>query len=517
MAVLVSTCLACSGDDDGSASETSSTSAPATTAASSTDEVVVSDPEATFVEGDCWWSLDGIESQATVTCGTVEVPADWSDPDAEATITLPLARVSDPAADPDASPVVVLHGGPGGDALSAAPIGTADGEIVKGRDVVFYDQRGSGRSTPSLNCPEREEAVVAALTDDAPFAEELAANAAAAEACRDRLVGEGIDLDLYDTPASINDLEAIRVALGADTVDLRGGSYGTRLGLAYARAHPERVRSLTLDSVYPVEVGGLERAQGSVQAALDRLFAACEDDAACAAAYPDLATILDDAVAALDAEPGEVTATVTVAGEEREEDFRLVGADFRSGMFAAMYQNDLIPALPGVVADMAAGTRDILAVYIDTAIPLLTGLSEGAYFSIDCADGGRLLDGATAEDVAGDGTDSMYTLVLAQTYCDVWDVEPVAESFNEPALPDVPTLVFGGTLDPVTPHADSEAQAAAMPDARFVSVPRGGHGVAGFDECTAGIALAFLDDPTSTPSSCTADIEPLPFGVPQEG
>ena len=81
------------------------------------------------------------------------------------------------------------------------------------------------------------------------------------------------------------------------------------------------------------------------------------------------------------------------------------------------------------------------------------------------------------------------------------------------ALPDVPTLVFGGTLDPVTPHSGSEGQAAAMPNAQFVSVPRGGHGVAGFDACTSGIVLAFLDDPGSPTSDCAGTIAPLAFGT----
>src|SRR5690606_19112536 len=127
------------------------------------------------------------------------------------------------------------------------------------RDVILWDQRGAGRAVPSLNCPEKEEAVMAALTTTDPVEVELQRNVDATQACRDRLVGEGIDLNDYNTHASVNDMEALRVAMGIDTWNVQGGSYGTRIGLAYARQHPDPIRALVLDSVYPPQVGDRQR------------------------------------------------------------------------------------------------------------------------------------------------------------------------------------------------------------------------------------------------------------------
>ncbi len=67
---------------------------------------------------------------------------------------------------------------------------------------------------------------------------------------------------------------------------------------------------------------------------------------------------------------------------------------------------------------------------------------------------------------------------------------------------DVPTLVFGGTLDPITPYDDSVAQAEAMPNAQMVTVPNAGHGVGGFDDCTREARTGFFADPAADLPDC---------------
>ncbi len=489
-----------SGDDEPADTDPSTTS--------TTDPAFVEDP--TFVETDCWWDLPDRPAEVTVTCGTVDVPADRSDAGSDL-ITLPIVRVHHEQSDPEAPPVLLLHGGPGGDLLSSAPTAALTSPGLSDRDVLLWDQRGSGRSEPSLNCPEKEVAAVDALGAADPFAEELEADLAAAQTCRDRLVASGIDLDDYDTPTSVADMESIRQALGLEQWNLMGASYGTRIGLAYAREHPDRVRALVIDSVYPTQVGGADRARNAPQQAFERLFEACAEDTACNEAHPDLADTFARAVAALDARPEVLTATVEVAGETGERTFVLTGADLRSGMFAAMYDTSLIPLIPGILTAIADGDRSILASFVSMAMPRIVGLSEGAFFAIDCADSGRQLDGATSEELAGDGEQSLYSFISSQLHCETWDVEFVPTSFEEPALPDVPTLVFAGTLDPVTPYQDSVDQADAMPNARFVGVPRAGHGARNFDDCTTSAWVGFLNDPEAPLPECVESIAPVPF------
>lgn len=495
----------CTSGDDAASGSTTTAAEPLTT-------LVEEDP--TFVEGDCWWPLaPETPAEVTITCGTVEVPEDRSVSGGR-TVALPVARIHHSGGDAAAPPLLMLHGGPGGSLLDSAPVNAVKSESLKSRDTILWDQRGSGRSVPTLNCPEKEVVTVDALGAADPFEQELATNVAAIEQCRGRLEAEGIDLDQYNTLASVADIESIRRAFGAELLNLNGTSYGTRIGLAYTRAHPERVRALVIDSVYPPGVGGADRFRSAPQEAFDRLFEACAADAACNAAYPDFGTTFDAAVDALNERPETFTRSVEVGGETTERTFTLTGADLRSGMFAGLYETDLIPLIPGLVSGVANGDRAFLPTFIDMAMPRIVGLSEGAFYSVDCADSGRLLDGATPAELGGDGADSLYTLVSSQIACDPWGVEFLPESFNETVVVDTPTLVFGATLDPITPYADSVAQAEAMPNARFVSVPRGGHGVQRFDECTQQAYIGFLDDPTAPLPECTESIPPLPFSTP---
>lgn len=499
----------CSSSDGGGddASQLPSPTSKRTTSTTTTGPPVAEDP--TFVPTDCWWPVPtaDVPAGSSVTCGTVEVPSDRQDPNAEP-IQLAVARFHREGSPPDAVPTVWLHGGPGGDALVAPPDSFLRMDSLDQRDTITFDQRGSGRSTPSLNCPEKEEAVLDALGAADSWAKEFAANRKAVQACYERLVADGVDPNDYDTPASVADLESIRRAFGLDQWNIWGASYGTRLGLAYAREHPDRVRSLLIDSVYPPHVGGVDRSQALPGGAIDRLAEACSAQASCEEAYGDLRDRLDAAVEAFDEKPEVVEGDVEVDGKTQHRTFTLTGSDVVAGMFAALYDSTLIPSLPGVIDGLASGDRSIIPAFVSTGVPRLIDLSEGAFYSTECADTGRLLDPVASQKALEDpGRYSLVALGTAEAFCADWPVDQVPASFNEPVTVDVPTLVYGGTLDPITPFAESKAQAERMPDARFVRVPNAGHGVAKFDDCTQQVRREFWADPSSKLPACAASIE----------
>jgi pimeloyl-ACP methyl ester carboxylesterase len=136
------------------------------------------------------------------------------------------------------------------------------------RDIVFIDQRGTGRSG-KLDCkskPEHER------MSEAQMEAELRACIHATKA----------PFSAYTTDAAARDIELVRRALGYGAVNVWGGSYGTRLGQAYARLYPASVRSLVLDGVAaPDQVIPAGARDG--QAALDKMFALCAKDAGCKA------------------------------------------------------------------------------------------------------------------------------------------------------------------------------------------------------------------------------------------
>src|SRR5690606_3009767 len=95
-------------------------------------------------------------------------------------------------------------------------------------------------------------------------------------------------LRFFTTAIAMQDLDAVRDALGAERIDLVGMSYGTRAALEYQRQFPARVRRSVLDGVAPPDMALPASFSTDAQAALDAWFAACRGDAACAARHPRL-------------------------------------------------------------------------------------------------------------------------------------------------------------------------------------------------------------------------------------
>ena len=141
-------------------------------------------------------------------------------------------------------PVFMLAGGPGQAATDSYPqVAAAFREVLKKRNVILVDQRGTGHSNP-LACKDRgRDAVVA---DDerrrrAPLRRRVAAT----------LLSKHADLRFYTTTDAIRDLDDVRKAIGAAQVNLVGISYGTRVAQQYAMRYPHSTRTIVLDSVAP--------------------------------------------------------------------------------------------------------------------------------------------------------------------------------------------------------------------------------------------------------------------------
>ena len=207
------------------------------------------EPVATFEEGDCPFD---VPEDAPVECGFVVVPEDHNNPEGP-TIKLAVAVVKDESDNHQPDPVMLLAGGPGEKTVHNAPaLAPVLAPIHPNRDLIVFDQRGAGLSEPALECPEFVQAVFDLLDEPDPEVA-LQAQFDALMACRDRLVSEGHNLSAYNTIQNAADVNAIRIALGYDQVNLYGGSYGSLLAQATMRDHPERIRSVAINSVLPLE------------------------------------------------------------------------------------------------------------------------------------------------------------------------------------------------------------------------------------------------------------------------
>ena len=446
------------------------------------------------------------------------MPEDWATDSGE--ITLSVAVFPSTAATPAPDPVVFLDGGPGSNALAAAIFRGADlvEPLRANRDLIMFDQRGAGLSDPALDCPEITE--LTRELEDTPNLDSDEAEGRfgdALSACSTRLADEGIDLDAYTTVNNAHDTEAIRVALGYDSWNLLGISYGTRLGLEVMRQHPDAVRAAVLDSVFPPQVDSVVENPATFLASFDAVVAACAAEPECAAAG-DLRQRLVDTVQTYEADPVPVEIRNLLTGETDEV---FVDGDTIVGIVTqALYSPEAFGDLPELAAELEGGATDAVSSFLTLNRTNEEVFTDGMFYAVVCNDEIPFADPTeVAESLPDDpfGLNDRFDLGSntgrsAFTTCEAFDPvgpgddgQPAPEA-NEAVTSDIPTLVMAGRFDPVTPVAWSELAAETLPNSYFVVDESNSHGISP-GTCGMSIVNAFLDDPDVEPdaSPCTDD------------
>ncbi|MEM1335777.1 MAG: alpha/beta fold hydrolase, partial [Actinomycetota bacterium] len=222
-------------------------------------------------------------------CATVAAPID---PDQPELGTIDIAVNVIRSADPDQRRgyLLVNPGGPGGSGrefAQAFPF-IAPAELLDAFDIVGFDPRGVAGSEPTLGCGGRD--VVRTQTAQVDGAVDTDAEVEALEelvaACAEVT---GPAAPYLGTEFVAHDMEAVRLALGAEQISFYGASYGTSIGVFYASLYPDSVRAMVvdgsdnpLDDVSTQELridAGLEQVRG-FEELLGRALESC-DDASC--------------------------------------------------------------------------------------------------------------------------------------------------------------------------------------------------------------------------------------------
>ncbi|WP_174813297.1 alpha/beta hydrolase [Mycobacterium botniense] len=237
--------------------------------------------------GSCSQFLAGTTDIPTAQCATVVVPVNYDDP-AGAQARLALIRI--PATGRRIGSLLVNPGGPGVSAVDSVASMAADlagTEITRHFDLVGFDPRGVGHSTPALRCRTdaefdayRREPMVDYSPAGVAHIEQLYQQLA--QHCAERM-GRGF-LENVGTAAVVRDMDVIRQALGDEQINYLGFSYGTELGTAYLERFPGHVRAMVLDgaidpSVDPVQEN-IEQMAG-FQTAFNDYAAACARSPGC--------------------------------------------------------------------------------------------------------------------------------------------------------------------------------------------------------------------------------------------
>lgn len=432
-------------------------------------------------------------------CTTLRVPEDRSVRGGR-TIALNIAWL--PATDDGdvaTDPVFFLAGGPGQSAVDTYPaLDPVFAEVRKHRHVVLVDQRGTGKSN------------LLACKDDA---QDRVANASAADAvgaterCRDTL-GKRADLRRYTTTEAVADLEAVRRAIGAASIDLVGVSYGTRVAQQYAMRHPRSTRAIVLDSVVPNTLTLGNIFARNLDDALALQFARCRQAPACRAKVGDPRRELDTLLATLRSAPPLVRYRDATTGQSREE--RLLPEHVMGlvRMYAYLPQAASLP--PVLVHDANRGHyEELMALAQMLTGELEDAMAMGMQLSVICSEDG---DGIVArpEDAATVLGNALTDVMAAQ--CKAWPRGTVPADFHAPLSTPVPALVLSGEFDPVTPPRYGDAVAKTLPNGRHLVLRGQGHNVIGAG-CMPKLFARFIEtaDAKALDAKCLAR---LPYTPP---
>jgi pimeloyl-ACP methyl ester carboxylesterase len=420
---------------------------------------------------------------ASARCGTLTVPENRAVPGGR-TISLRVVVRRGPGSPHRADPVFYLAGGPGDSATDAAS--RFPFQIYWERDLVLVDQRGTGGSH-QLACPE--------LTD-APAVEAIGRLLA----CLGRLRADPAQ---YGTVAAMQDVEAVRAALGYRRINLLGISYGTVAAQIYLRLFPGRVRSVVLDSGMILGTS-LSQTPQWVQRALDLVAARCKADRVCARRFPDWYTGLPALLERLRSHPVEVT----VRGSPLTIDALLAEWTIyvltRSSSGAAGVPLLVSRAIAGDYAMLARTASDLEAAFRSEP-PLVMSLA------ITCNEPWAQRDpdalaaaarGTYVEDLFADGGSTTAICGALPGW-----TEPPERWL--PVRSSVPVLALAGEADPVLPPSAMTGLRQAMPTSRLVVVPGQGHVVVALP-CIPDLVERFLETraPRSLDARCVRTITP---------
>ncbi|HEX4981450.1 MAG TPA: alpha/beta hydrolase [Ilumatobacteraceae bacterium] len=465
--------------------DATATSDPSASSGSTPDQ---SDPGAI-----AWEEFDeGVDT------ATLDVPVDYADPDGPV-FELFLARHRAAKPEERIGSLLVNPGGPGfggSEFAIFAELVPYDEELLDHFDIVGWDPRGTGQSEPFVDCIDDYDRFFAEPDITPDTAQERAEAVDLAEEFADDCVANNADIiEHIGTNNSARDMDAIRRALGEETISFFGFSYGSELGATWATLFPDTVRAAVFDGASDPNADTTESSIQQLrgfESTLSTFLAECSADTDCAF-HND-----GDAEGAFDALMAELDEGPIPGLPDRPDVNRRVAL---TGVIQAMYSEVYWPALEESLADARAGDGSGLQALADSYFQRQPDGTYGneleAFQAIGCADTSERL--TVAQD---DALSARYTAAAPRLA-----PEGSAGSYSCTFFPDAldprieitgagagPIVVVGTTGDPATPLDSTRAMAEALEDGRLVVVEADQHTGYNVNTCINEVVNDYLVD-----------------------
>ena len=415
-----------------------------------------------------------------IECASISVPFDYASPEL-GSFTLPLTRLR--ALDDDLRQGVLLvnPGGPGAPGTSLAQNAAYyfSKDLMTHFDIVGWDPRGTGASTPTFDCGD-------SYSDFFANERSVASTKKFVDTCKAK---NSEIISHMSTAASARDMNAIRLALGEEKISYFGFSYGSTLGATWATLFPDTVQGGVFDASATPNSTSAERrltqAEG-FEKQLTAFLAQCSQDSSCAFHNNGKAEQAFDDLLATEA---TVNATVVLTATA-------------SSLYDDSAWDDLAKALKNAQDGNSQPLRDLYNSYYyqDAGFEDSRNVSEASIATI-CDDETKRMSPVEvdAQLVSFTRIAPRFGNFLGRDYtCSLW---PTQKSPQEQLKisSSAAIVVIGSTNDPVTPLASSQSMSAALQNSRFISVNSSRHTSYLKNDCATQLVDAFLIQGTLPP------------------
>jgi pimeloyl-ACP methyl ester carboxylesterase len=441
----------------------------------------------------------GSDRDLAFECGTTEVPISYDEPEG-ATLPLFLVRAVFGGQTERIGSLMVNPGGPGASGADAA-IGlalTMPEEVLQRFDVVGFDPRGVGLSTPVECIPDAmKEEIVAAEprpVTEAQIDEAFQLADEVAEGCAEEY---GDALGTFNTVDTARDMDRLREALGDEQLTYLGYSYGTTLGSTYAELFPDDVRALVLDAAVDPDrepVADAEQSAASFEAGFDAFAENCVGLIAGCPVGADPRAFLENLLTTAAQTP------IPSRDPQDAQDARTATPGvIMTGVAAALYDT---ASWPQLAQSLAAAAKGDSAGLFSLADAYSGRLEDGSYsnrfdanVAINCADTDETVEPEQVRELAAEWNEQ-YPLFGAGSAiglytCSVWEAErtPVPERDAEGSAP---ILVVGNSGDPVTPLPGAVDLAEDLESGVLLTWQGNGHTAYPKTDCVTAAVNAYL-------------------------
>jgi pimeloyl-ACP methyl ester carboxylesterase len=414
-------------------------------------------------------------------CATLKVPLDYSNLGL-GNISLAVSRAKHTGPTFQGS-LVVNPGGPGSSGLDFAKYVARDvtPSVAKEFDIIGFDPRGVGKSTPVTCMTNKQTAAWLAMdaTPDTPA--EIAADVKAASNISAGCLKYSARIAPHvGTPSAAQDLDLLRSALGEERLNWLGFSYGTSLGTAYLEAFPDRVGRFVLDGAVDPNLNGMQLSLGqakSFQRAFQMYAQDCVDHSPCSIGNSRaiITKKVNTLLAALDTRPLRT-----------DDGVALTQSSGVGGIFTAMYSTDMWPLLTDALAQAFSGNGtgllELSWMGSDQTGPETFGSNlQSAYFAINCWDLPATPKAAGLAVAARNWAKNTpvpeisRSMAWSNSPCSYWFAHNPQPRAPAKSTTTAPVLIVGTLFDPATPYVWAKALHSQLPTSTLLTYAGNGH------------------------------------------